>query len=72
MKMKSPLNRKVQIALGPAVLVSLVMGAISHQPAFVSLQVLFQVPERRHEYVSKLAWVWRLGCVPFEVWSWNS
>jgi CHASE3 domain len=41
-------------------------------PVFVSSSVLFQPPERRHEYVSNLPWAWMPGCVQFEVLSWNS
>jgi CHASE3 domain sensor protein len=41
-------------------------------PAFVSSSVLFQPPERRHEYVSNFSWAWMPECVQFEVLSWNS
>jgi CHASE3 domain sensor protein len=41
-------------------------------PAIVSSSVLFQPPERRHEYVSNFSWAWMPGCVQFEVLSWNS
>ena len=45
---------------------------VGEAPAPVSSTVLFQLPQRRNEYVSNLLWAWRPGCVQFEVLSWSS